>query len=509
MQNEIVEGGSRQSGTRPRKVASALGLNVLAIAPTQGLNLLRGIILARLLTPEAFGIFGIAMTTMEALSALSNFNLKNLLITLPFDQQGLRNRWLDSVWLMEIIRSTLVCVAVLALSTFISSFYDTPELSPILMMVGAGVFIAGFTNSAFTLYEREIEYKRIVLLEVLAALTGFCVTIGLTFWRRDAMVFVWGMIATNVFKVTMSFVWHTYRPRVRFDREILRQCLGYGKYFLIISLLTYITTQFDNLVLGKYLGLASLGIYLVAYKLAMMPVDLMLQVVNRVALPAYANLYRENQDYCFEKWAANFICLAWVFSVCSIALWVGGDYFISLIYGPTWVPPTGVFALLIGAGLFRGLTHITVSMVLAVNRPDADAKAKVVETVVFVLLVLLLVPGFGMLGAGIAGLVCYGVAMVIRIVFLLSLSPKMSRQLAGGVTRWLIGGGMLMGLNGLLEAGSVPLGIRLGLAVALVLPLGIAMEPYLREYLRALARSELFQHYFQRLVALKTYVSLK
>ena len=497
-QHGIEQQDSSSPGVGARKVFSALGYNVLAVGPTQGLGLLRGIILARLLTPEAFGLFGIASMTIEALSALSNFNLKNLLITLPFDQKDLRNRWLDSVWLMEIMRGTIIFIAVWALSSFVSSFYGTPDLYPLLIMAGFAVFIAGFTNSAFTLYERDIEYRKVVLLELLAALTGFCVSIGLTFWRRDATVFVWGMISANLLKVVMSFAWHQYRPTWRFDREILEKCLGFGKYFLIISLLTYITTQFDNLVLGKYMGLASLGIYLVAYKLAMMPVDLMLQVVNRVALPAYAKLYRDEPANCFEKWSTNFICLGWVFAASSIALWVGGDYFISLIYGQKWVPPAGVFYMLIGAGLFRGLTHITGSMVLAVNRPDIDAKAKIAETVVFVLLVLLLVPRFGMLGAGLAGLVCYGVALVFRTYFLLSLNPEMGRKLAAGFARLFFGIGILIGLTNLLEALSVPFLIRFGLVVLLVPCIGIMLEPLLREYIRAALNSTVLQPFTQR-----------
>jgi O-antigen/teichoic acid export membrane protein len=505
LQHGINVQGSTSPGLNASKVFSALGYNVLAVVPTQGLSLLRGIILARLLTPEAFGIFGIAWMTIEALTAISNFNLKNLLITLPFDQKGLRNRWLDGVWLMEIMRGTLVFIAVWALASLASSFYGTPDLYPLLIMSGFAIFIAGFTNSAFTLYEREIEYKRIVIFELLVALTGFCTTIGLTFWRRDATVFVWGMISANLFKVVMSFIWHHYRPTWRFDKEILKKCLGYGKYFLIIGFLTYITTQFDNLVLGKYMGLANLGIYLVSYKLAMMPVDLMSQVVNRVALPAYAKLYRDDPGNCFEKWSTNFICLGWVFAASSIALCVGGDYFISLIYGPKWVPPMGVFYTLIGAGLFRGLVHISVSMVLAVNRPDIDAKAKIVETVVFVLLVLLLVPRFGMLGAGFSGLLCYGMALVFRTYFLLSLSSGMRLKLAAGLARLVLGVGLLIGSINLLEALSVPFVIRLGLVVLLVPCIGMSLEPLLREYMRLVLNGAFLQHFTRRFEPWKAY----
>ena len=213
---------------------------------------------------------------------------------------------------MEILRSTLIFVAVWAASSFVCNYYGSPELYPLLVTAAFAVLIAGFTNGAFTLYEREIEYKRVVILELLTALVGFCTTIGLTLWRRDATVFVWGMVSANLFRVVMSFAWHNYRPTWRFDRAILRKCLAYGRYFLVIGFFTYVTTQFDNLVIGKYMGLAALGIYLMAYKLAMMPVDVILQVVGRITLPLYAKLYREDPGSSFDRWSTNIICLGWI-----------------------------------------------------------------------------------------------------------------------------------------------------------------------------------------------------
>lgn len=467
-----------------QKVSSALGYNVLAVIPTQGLGLLRGIILARLLPQEAFGVFGIAWMTIEAFTTMSNFNSKNLLITLPFDQVGLKQRWLDSLWVMEILRGALILMLVVACASFVSSLYESPELEPMLMMAGVAICIAGFTNSGFTLYEREIEYKTVVAAEQLAAMIGFCLTIGLAYFRRDATVFIWGLIATSLVKVILSFTWHPYRPQWRVDWEVFKKGLSYGKYFVMISGLTYATTQFDNLVLGKYLGLASLGVYLLTYRLAMMPVDIMAQVVSRVALPAYATLYRTDPGDCFDKWSTNFICMSWLFAASSIVLWVGGDYLISVIYGNSWVPPAGVFHLLIGTGLLRGLAQVCGSMILAMNRPDIDAKAKIMETVIFVTLVLLLIPRFGMAGAAWAGLVCYGVALVSRTAFLLKQQREVCSKMAAGLTRGLLGAGIIFWVIHFLDGIEIPILLRLGLALLLVPCVGLIFEPLLRDNAR-------------------------
>ena len=94
--DETDKRGFLSLGLGPRKVFSALGYTMLAVAPTQGLSFLRSVILARLLTPEAFGLFGIVSMTIDAFTAVSNLNLKSLLITLPFDQKDSKDIWLDS-----------------------------------------------------------------------------------------------------------------------------------------------------------------------------------------------------------------------------------------------------------------------------------------------------------------------------------------------------------------------------------------------------------------------------
>ena len=473
---------------------------MLAVAPTQGLSFLRSVILARLLTPEAFGLFGIVSMTIDAFTAVSNLNLKSLLITLPFDQKDSKDILIDSIWVLEILRSTLIFVAIWAASSFVCNYYGSPELYPLLVTAAFAVLIAGFTNAAFTLYERDIEYKRVVILELLTALVGFCTTIGLTLWRRDATVFVWGMVSANLFRVVMSFAWHNYKPTWRFDRAILRKCLAYSRYFLVLSFFTYVTTQFDNLVIGKYMGLAALGIYLMAYKLAMIPVDVIMQVVSRVTLPLYAKLYREDPGSSFDRWSTNIICLGWVFATSSLVLWIGGAYCISFFYGQNWIIPVGVFYTLIGAGLFRGLAQGSGSMVQAMNRQDVDSIAKTTETVIFVLLILSLVPRFGMIGAGFAGLICYLLAFIFRTAFLLTVNPAMGLKLAAGFMRLILGVGIVILSNYLLAALSIPFMIRIGLVPLLFFCTGMVLEPLLREYMHLTLKNTFLRNYIPSFV---------
>ena len=100
------------------------------------------------------------------------------------------------------------------------------------------------------------------------------------------------------------------------------------------------------------------------------------------------------------------------FAMSSLVLWTGGGYWISFFYGQNWIPPMGAFYTLIGAGLFRGLAHGSGSMVQAMNRQDVDSIAKTAETVIFVLLILSMVPRFGMIGAGFAGLIYLSAGIV-------------------------------------------------------------------------------------------------
>jgi PST family polysaccharide transporter len=184
----------------------------------------------------------------------------------------------------------------------------------------------------------------------------------------------------------------------------------------VISILTYLTTQFDNLVVGRHLGAAVLGAYLLAYRLASLPSDLMGDVLGTVMFPVFADARVSGQDGQAVLQRAVIGSLA-LLSCVLLSLRILSADLIHLLYGKKWDSAAPMLALLTFVGLFRGVTKTFTPFLFGANRADLDAKAKFLETSIFVPAVLVLVPRLGVTGAGYAGIVTYLLAAILRLGF--------------------------------------------------------------------------------------------
>ena len=113
----------------------------------------RTVILARLLTPNDFGLFGIAFLALNLLETLSVTGMWAALIQ---KREPIRP-YLDTVWTIELIRAAGIALALFFCAPAIASFFNTPEVGPLVRVTGLAVLFQGLSNIAVVFYEKEIE----------------------------------------------------------------------------------------------------------------------------------------------------------------------------------------------------------------------------------------------------------------------------------------------------------------------------------------------------------------
>lgn len=421
-----------------RQVSRAIGLNAVSMGLTQAAGFARAAILARLLAPEAFGLFGLALVGMRAVEVFSDFGLKNVLIAKRIEEAD-ENAWLNTLWTLEFLRGVILFGLLALLSWPVAAWFDEPGVQTILVIVASTAFFRGLVNPGMYLFEKQVRFGRVVLHEQGTNVFTLGATVGLAWWLGDARALAFGLALGGAWRMASSYVAHGFRPRWMLDPTITRTSLSFGASLLVVSVLTYLTTQFDNLVIGKALGTEVLGLYMLAYKLATLPVNIVGTIANRALYPTYARLIHEDRSGALGFWAQSVRAIAWLLVSMCLPLALSAEYAIRLVYGDDWTPAASALVLLVVVGLLRGLSRAGSPMLMALERPGVDARAKVLETALFVALVLALVGPYGMEGAAMAGIVCYGVAFVIRIGFVAAQARVARRILVAGVPGLTLG----------------------------------------------------------------------
>ncbi|MCA1592607.1 MAG: oligosaccharide flippase family protein, partial [Acidobacteria bacterium] len=239
---------------------------------------------------------------------------------------------------------------------------------------------------------------------------------------------VWALVASQLMSVAasvvLSYLFDSYRPRLAFDRDVLRQSLNFGKHVFVIGVAAYVTTTADNVVAGRLLGAAALGVYVVAYNLASIPIGMIGSVLSAVLLPAYVELQTRDRERLARTFLRAFAASCVLLTAASILLALLADEIILVLYGTKWLGAASILRVLALICFSRGLMLVITPLLLITRGPALEARAKIVEAMAFLLLLYPLMRSFGLAGAAWAGAVIYLFTLLSRLWLVRSIAPR-------------------------------------------------------------------------------------
>src|SRR2546423_7430591 len=218
------------------RVREGLSVSALSVALTQSLALARSVVLARLLAPGDFGLFGMALTVTGALAVLTSFGLDTALVARDFRDERELSLHLDTVWTAEIVRKALLAVLLVAAAYPAARFYGSAGLVPVICALAFAPVIQSFQNIGLLRHQKRVEFRRLVWLEQLTNVVSTLAAVSLALWTRDVWALVWTQLIGAAASVLISYALDSYRPRPRFDRAALSQAFGFGKWMFVVVL---------------------------------------------------------------------------------------------------------------------------------------------------------------------------------------------------------------------------------------------------------------------------------
>ncbi|HEY0407983.1 MAG TPA: lipopolysaccharide biosynthesis protein [Pyrinomonadaceae bacterium] len=422
------------------RVRAGVGWSATSVILSYALALVRSIIIARLLAPGDFGLFGMAATLLGALASLTNMGLDASLIARKFSNDEDLAAHLNTVWTAELVRRFLLTLLLLAFVFPAAKFYGDARLILILPLVSLTPLIEGFQNIGLIIFRKRVSFRRIVWFEQTSSLVSALIALTLAVWTRNVWALVLGQLLSTLASVLLSYLFHPYRPRLAFDKNAFRQTFNFGKHMLLISLTAYITTTVDNVLLGKWFGAMILGVYVLAYNLASLPVNIIGGVVGSVVFPAYAELKAKGGERLEAAFERVLMISAALLMIVTVPLLLLADEIVLLLYGAKWAAAAPLLRVLALIGFWRGLLQIIAPLIISVRGPAPEAKAKTVEALGFLLLLYPLTKNYGALGAAWAGVIIYLLTILIRCWLIRTFAPGASKRMITIVAATLCAG---------------------------------------------------------------------
>jgi O-antigen/teichoic acid export membrane protein len=374
------------------------------------LNVVRSVALARLLTPEMFGLMGLALIVLRATETFTRPGIAQALIARQQDFESASG----TAFTMLVIRGFVLAAVLALLAPWVASFYESPQLTLILQVLAAVFVVNAFANINTIASERELEFRKLSYLAQATNFLGTLVTIGTAWWLRS----VWALVIGQVAQAALNTLWSYYfipgRVRFQFDRAIARELLRYGKFITGASIVTYVAVELDSAVIGKLLGTGQLGFYALAGTIASLVTLNLSRIAAGIMMPAYSKL----QGDMAAVRAAYLRVLSLVMLVvlpATLGLIVAADSLLHVVYGAQWVAATIPLQLLAIFGIFRAMFNFTGYLFEGIGHPGVAFKLGALRLAVIAPCMIPLVKLYGLGGAAFAvtlgGMVHWGAGL--------------------------------------------------------------------------------------------------
>lgn len=305
-------------------------------------------ILARLMTPLEFGVVAAAMIVVGFSEIITRLGLGPALV-----QRGtLEDRHLGTAFSVSLFFSMLVGFLIWVLAPFAAGFFNYEGIEDVLRALAWLFPIRGIGIVAESLAQRDLLFRWLAQRDVLCFVLGYVVFgIGMAF----AGYGVWSLVAANLVTAAVKTVLLLTKYRPRFfvpDRRSFAELIYFGGGHTIARTANYLALQGDNLVVGRMLGLAPLGIYGRAYQLMSTPATLFGQVLDDVLFPSMAKMQLEKERLA-TAYFRGVSLIALVMLPTSVVAAILAPELVFCILGNTWSDVVLPFRILAAGLLLR------------------------------------------------------------------------------------------------------------------------------------------------------------
>lgn len=368
MKPATLEALMRAPSGGPRLAARAAGGLLWSSGAQVGRHLVQfGVtaLLVRLLAPENFGLVAMVLVVTGFAGMFTELGFGAALV----QRRDLADRHLSTAFWVTTGLGAGVAALVIALAPLVATFYAEPALRAMTRVLALQLVAASLGVVPRALLVRRLEFRAIALAELLAAVLGGVLALGLALggagvWSLVAQALAGGAIATaGYFRLTGWRPTHPISPAAA--RELVRYSAGVLGY----NAVNYWARNADNLLIGRVLGSAQLGIYTLAYQLMYLPLQNIPHVCGQVMFPVLSELQdRAAEARQFYTQAVRFIALV-AFPV-MLFLCVAAPEIVAVLFGERWVRAGVLLRVLAIAGLSQSIVVTAGSVWQALGRTD-------------------------------------------------------------------------------------------------------------------------------------------
>lgn len=349
-----------------------------------GLQFASGVVLARLLTPDDFGLVAMLAIFVGLAMTLSESGFGAALIQQPRESEADAS---TAFW-YNLAVGTVMALALAGSAPLIARFYGRDALVPITWALAANIWLTSLMTVHVALLTRRLNFRVQALASGVGNAGGVALAIALALRGAGVWALVAQTLATTFLTVALLWTLHPWRPRATFDVRSFRKLFAYGGYIFASSVVNAATLRVHTLLIGRFHSGSDLGTYSRAVTTRDSTQAMLTTVFSRVAFPVFARHGSDPEALRARVKSGNQLIMA-VSLPAMLGLALVADNAVPVLFGPQWSGTVPILQVLCLAGAIWPLQVSNVQVMMAQGRSSVMfalglAKATILVTAMII-----------------------------------------------------------------------------------------------------------------------------
>lgn len=340
-------------------------INFLARYANIIIHIITTAILARLLTPTEFGVVAVVTVFTTFFSLLTEMGVGPAIV----QRQDLSEQETSHIFMFTVCVGLITSSVFFLLAPWVVLFYNDIVYLAITRILAVAIFFSTVTIVPMAILNKTHRFALISKISIAANIIVSIITVWLAFQGLSfySIALRSVMISSSIFVLT--FIFSKLTVRLEFQRSSLKKIFNFSIFQFLFNIINYFSRNLDNLLIGKFLGASSLGLYDKAYSLMLYPVQNLTHVITPILHPVLAK-YQNDYQYIYETYLRMVKILALVGIPVSVVFYFSAEEIIYVFYGERWLTIVPTFRILATTVWIQVILSSSGTIFQAANRTD-------------------------------------------------------------------------------------------------------------------------------------------
>jgi O-antigen/teichoic acid export membrane protein len=367
-----------------RKIISGLTWVILSRSSSLVINFIIIAVLARMLSPYEFGIVGMILVFTDFAILFNSIGLGQALV----QKKDIDEQHLSSVFWVNFLLGIILCLVFILISPLLAKFYNEPKLKSLIILTSFNFIILSVKTVQRAILLKRMEFKKIARIDITSEIIAGIVGILFAYSGFGAFSLVIRTLVLSFFIVIQLWIVSSWLPKLYFSFIKIKDLFKFGANLTGSNILNYWVKNIDNLLIGKFLGSISLGIYTKAYGLMMLPIRQISNVTSQVMFPAFSN-YNEDILQVQRMFLKTLKIIALLSMPLIVTLIVLAEQIIYIVYGSKWGEIVPIIRVLALSGMLWTLSLTFRWVYMSQGRSDIMFRWNIIEGIVLIISIVI------------------------------------------------------------------------------------------------------------------------